>query len=213
MSIKILGFTGRMGSGKTYLANQLQKWLLSYAANPPEVSQDYFNVLRYSFANKIKDYAARVLHNTSRAGYQKAGDLLRETDPDFTVKDLRVYLESVVATAPRIVVIIDDARCLNEVHEILACGGTVYGLLTDEPSRLHVLANRDGKTPTALESAHKTEPNAGPLLMNIAVAHPDLLQQIRLVWNDYTDSALNYVKQTSFPLIRESELSSLKKSK
>lgn len=197
----IVAFSGKMGSGKTWLASKLREWLIEMSENCL-LKTELVHVHKYSFATKIKRYAREVLKEETRSAFQRAGDILRREDPDVTVHDF----ENMLRELPKVginIVLIDDARCLNEITAILHAGGHVFGVLADDRARLVMLATRDsGKVPSTDETNHKTEPDVGSLFNSIEINYTrDLAKSAHLLWNDYSSNPLKIVKKKCFPLL------------
>ena len=138
--MKIIGISGKKGSGKDtfaqFLKEELEKQLGktvkvdSFAANLKYCCALISGQPDYLFCNQdMKDRKAGFLNFTNRELMQKFGDLTRSLDKDIWVKSLfnkYLYLDN-----PPEYLIISDARFKNEAEHIKKLDGILIRIESD----------------------------------------------------------------------------------
>lgn len=135
----IVGFSGKRGAGKTYLANAVAAALscrVYHFAEPLKtLCADYFDVPREALYgdDDAKAQPSRFNGWTYRHIMQHVGQTFRAVDPDVWV---RACLEQIDNEAPA-VALIDDVRYRNEAEAIRARGGLVLRVIGGRGDDLH----------------------------------------------------------------------------
>lgn len=136
--MKIIGISGKKGSGKDtfaqFLKEELEKQLGktvkvdSFAANLKYCCALISGQPDYLFYNQdMKDRKAGFLNFTNRELMQKFGDLTRSLDKDIWVKSLfNKYLDN-----PPEYLIVSDVRFKNEAEHINKLGGILIRIESD----------------------------------------------------------------------------------
>ena len=136
--MKIIGISGKKGSGKDtfaqFLKEELEKQLGktvkvdSFAANLKYCCALISGQPDYLFYNQdMKDRKAGFLNFTNRELMQKFGDLTRSLDKDIWVKSLfNRYLDN-----PPEYLIVSDVRFKNEAEHINKLGGILIRIESD----------------------------------------------------------------------------------
>jgi dephospho-CoA kinase len=110
-----IGFAGKMGSGKTTLANCL-------------VRDMRFSKL--SFADSVRYTQKRLFPNrdNDRKLLQDIGMKMREIDKNVWINQVFNYVDIMDKSGNRLNYVIDDVRFINEVDNLLAKGWVVFKL-------------------------------------------------------------------------------------
>ena len=136
--MKIIGISGKKGSGKDtfakFLKNQLELVTCksvkidSFAANLKYCCALISGQPDYLFSNQdMKDKKAGFLNITNRELMQKFGDLTRSLDKDIWIKSLfNKYLDN-----PPEYLIVSDVRFKNEAAHINKLGGILIRIESD----------------------------------------------------------------------------------
>ena len=136
--MKIIGISGKKGSGKDtfaqFLKEELEKQLGktvkvdSFAANLKQCCALISGQPNYLFNNQnMKDNKAGFLNLTNRELMQKFGDLTRSLDKDIWIKSLfSKYIDN-----PPEYLIISDVRFKNEADHIKDIGGILIRIESD----------------------------------------------------------------------------------
>lgn len=159
----VLGFVGPSGVGKTTAAEHLTR------------TQGF---TRLSFATPLKMLLINELRCTPQEVYetkppyvrdllQKLGDIIRELDPDYFLKQSRNEICCVEGN-----IVFDDVRFRNEAAEIRAQGGKVI--------RIQHSGIRQDKL-TGLQARHISETEQAEIepdmVLNVHYGNPELLQK------------------------------------
>lgn len=126
----IIGISGKMGTGKTTLADHLAKQLDGHRASFADALRlevgDYFGVPLEAMTNRYAKELTLVpvgyQYKSIRALLQWWGSLRREADKDYWANKL------ISSIGWDEVVIIDDVRYQNEADAILRAGGSLVRL-------------------------------------------------------------------------------------
>jgi len=120
-----IAICGKMGSGKTYIADKLAK---------------EYNLEKVSFAEKIKDIAFDLfnIEQKDRKLLQIIGDKMKEIDKDIWIK----YLLKKIKNKNNI--IIDDLRFQNELYYLKKNNFIILGLTIDNKTQLLRLKDKYG---------------------------------------------------------------------
>lgn len=120
-----IAICGKMGSGKTYIADKL--------------SEEY-NLEKISFAGKIKDLALDLfdIKNKDRKLLQTIADKMKEIDKDIWIK----YVIREIKDKNNI--IIDDLRFQNELYYLKEYNFIIIGLTIDDNTQLKRLKDKYG---------------------------------------------------------------------
>lgn len=125
--IKKIGIMGKMGSGKTTLANKII-----------ELDSRF---IRISFADKIKEIARELfsMRHKDRQLLQDIGSKMREIRSS-------VWIDYVIGTIIKkgyTHIVIDDVRFEDEIQALKRCGFHLVYLDIDEEARIQRLQKRD----------------------------------------------------------------------
>lgn len=120
-----IAICGKMGSGKTYIADRLSK---------------EYNLKKISFAGKIKDIALDLFDtkNKDRKLLQTIADKMKEIDKDIWIK----YVIREIKDKNDI--IIDDLRFQNELYYLKEYNFIIIGLTIDDNTQLERLKDKYG---------------------------------------------------------------------
>ena len=120
-----IAICGKMGSGKTYIADRLSK---------------EYNLKKISFAGKIKDIALDLFDtkNKDRKLLQTIADKMKEIDKDIWIK----YVIREIKDKNDI--IIDDLRFQNELYYLKEYNFIIIGLIIDDNTQLERLKDKYG---------------------------------------------------------------------
>lgn len=127
----IVGISGKRGSGKTTLANELVasgKFIRASFAAPLKfaVVRD-FNLIQSQVNGALKEVIDERYNKTPRDIMIAYGNFFRSIDPNYWVDQLRLALDHIDRS-----VVIDDMRFENEAIMIKALGGYLVRLDRDE---------------------------------------------------------------------------------
>lgn len=130
IDVQRVAFAGKMGSGKSFQANQAAK-ILREAYN--------HEVRILSLGTAIKKMA--VVHDrlNSRSGYQAVGWVGRQIDPEVWVNCLRAELAKIPATTS---IFVDDVRYINEVVALKKLGFRIVLMETSFQTRFMRISER-----------------------------------------------------------------------
>ena len=125
--IKKIGIMGKMGSGKTTLANKIIE------LDP--------RFTRISFADKIKEIARELfsMRNKDRQLLQDIGSKMREIRSSVWID----YVIGAIIKKGYTHVVIDDVRFEDEIQALKRCGFHLVYLDIDEEERIQRLQKRD----------------------------------------------------------------------
>lgn len=138
---------GKMGAGKTTLAHEVARQLL-IRSEPVHIA---------AFGDRLKEQAKQYMKEgqNERRAWQAFGQSIRQIfGHDVWIRELEKYLD------PRFVIIIHDARQLNELQWAKSAGLLTVGVHASEFVRGERLKARDGYDQSAYFS-HGTEEQAG----------------------------------------------------
>lgn len=122
-----IGIMGKMGSGKTTLANTIVKQIPGF--------------VRYSFGDKVKDISKDLfgVDYKDRNLLQAIGSKMRDIRSSVWID----YLINQIVSQGNSLVVIDDVRYLDEIEALQRCGFYLIYLDTQEETRLNRLKKRD----------------------------------------------------------------------
>lgn len=146
--MKIIGFTGLKGSGKSEAANALRRW--SMQINFADALKEMFAGLTTYHAlygpSGVRDRVKlRGTDITVRRGLQHIGIAMRELDEDFWVKAWRSKIDEIKASTPLNPSVYKywvaaDVRFSNEARAIHEMGGAIIRISRDSvvPDDRHI---------------------------------------------------------------------------
>jgi dephospho-CoA kinase len=122
-----IGIMGKMGSGKTTLANNIIKQAPGF--------------VRYSFGEKVKTIAKDLfgVDYKDRNLLQAIGSKMRDIRSSVWID----YVINQIVSQGNSLVVIDDVRYLDEIEALQRCGFYLIYLDTPEETRLNRLEKRD----------------------------------------------------------------------
>lgn len=149
--MKLVGFSGPIGAGKTWAARKVHKELgtaIFSFADPIKRACQAADPMRYA---DWQDY--KTNHGGREIAYA-LGDALRAREPGFFVRRMHERLDA--AQGLLSYALIDDVRLPEEVDLILARGGRVY-LIEGQASGGHWIEQGLGDSPHVIHMANSTE--------------------------------------------------------
>jgi len=133
--MKLIGLCGKMGSGKTTLAQIMIDHGIAYR----KIS--FANGVRFA-AKYLFDIDSRKRNKRTREILQQIGQKMRDIDPDVWIKTMIKGLNYIPDIENEIIVI-DDVRYKNEVEWILKNNGIIIIIGCDDETRRKRIEKRD----------------------------------------------------------------------